>query len=51
MPASLIAILVFAFVVGAIVGLYLMMPGGRDAMLRRRVKDRLDQIGGLVPCV
>ena len=44
MSASLIAVLVFALVTSAIVGLYLLMPGGHEARLRRKVKDRLDQI-------
>ncbi len=45
MPALLIALLVFALVAGSIVGVCFLAMGTPGATLRRRVQDRLQQIG------
>ena len=45
MPALLIAFLVFALVAGSIVGVCFLAMGTPGATLRRRVQDRLQQIG------
>ncbi len=45
MPALLIALLVFALVAGSIVGVCFLAMGTPGARLRRRVQDRLQQIG------
>ena len=45
MPALLTALLVFALVAGSIVGVCFLAMGTPGATLRRRVQDRLQQIG------